>query len=294
MPYRRRYVSRRAAHGRRYKKRTFSRFNTYRHRSSKQQAYQIYKLNKKINHVYKMNKPEIQIYQPSTATIDTAVSSDTLGGKAFTFHRCIDQGLGIFDGKYARIKSVRFTGSFNWTGNPAESAQEAIGCMRLIFFRPICQIWGTPSIDDILPSNRTDFSNEYYMKCPLVNGFSTKYKLVGDYKFYLFPQKQGIRFINFNLKYPYSIRRSEDFDTVGHMNSAFPVNSLFCVSYIARVGEYTSLDTFQTELFIKLAYTDDSVATQSTRDKSIEINDVAKNDDESQVKSEQCKPDEDN
>lgn len=272
-----RYRTRRSYRNRRsYKKKssTFSRFNTYRKRSSKAQAYQIYRLNKKINYVYKMNKPEIQIYQPSTATIDTSISTDTLGGKAFTLHRCIDQGLGIFDGKYARIKSIRFTGSFNWTGNVDNFVQEAIGCLRLIFFRAKSQIWGLPSVDDILPSNRSDFSNEYYMKCPLTNGFSTKYYLVGDYRFYLQPQKSGLRFINFNLKYPYSIRRSEDFDTVGHMNSAFPVNSLFCLSYIARCGEYVRLDTFQTELFMKLAFTDDAIGNASTQNKTVQPEDL--------------------
>ena len=42
-----------------YKKKTFSRFNTYKHRSSKAQAYQIYKLNKKVNRINKNNAPDI-------------------------------------------------------------------------------------------------------------------------------------------------------------------------------------------------------------------------------------------
>lgn len=260
MPYgRRNYRKIRKANSYRKRGRKFTRFNTYRHRSSKAQAYQIYSLNKKINRVYKLSKPEIQIYQTERPTIDAAVLTDTIRGRDFSVHRCIDQGLNIFNGRYARIKNVTFTGSFTFNGNPGETEQKCVGCLRLIFFRCKTQEWSLPVAGDVLPIDMTNCTNEYFMKCPLMKGFSTRYKLVGDYKFYLHPQKSNIRFINIKLKYPYSIRRSHPMTDDDFENHEFPINTLGCVAYICRAGEYTSsLDTFTSELFMKLAYTDDN------------------------------------
>lgn len=246
-------------------KRKFSRFNTYRNRSSKAQAYQIYSLNKKINHVYKMNKPEVQVYQSTTSPIYTEVVTDTLNGRTFSLHRCIDHGLGIFNGRIARLKNVTLTGSFKFAGNPAETEQGAVGCLRLVFFRPIQQIWALPSLQEVLPYQYDEYTNDYYMRCPLSHGFSVRYKLVGDYKFYLYPQKSSMKFINLRIKYPYSLRRADDLSATVQANNAFPANSLFCVSYICRTGEYQQLDTFNAELFMKLAYTDDVVAAEDNR-----------------------------
>lgn len=270
MPIKRKYNYRKRSYGKKkIYKRKFSRFNTYKNRSSKAQAYQIYSLNKKINYVYKMNKPEIQIYQNESATIDTAVTTDTTRGRYFDVHRCIDQGLNIFNGKYARIKNVTFTGSLNFNGNPGQTDQKCVGCLRLIFFRSKVQQHEVPAPGDILPVSMINCPNEYFMKCPFKQGFSTKYKLVGDYKFYLYPQKSNIRFINIKLKYPYSLRREHDMNPNVYENNDFPTNSLMCCSYICRAGDYTTnLDTFETELFMKLAYTDDNYTLGNTRSKN--------------------------
>lgn len=53
----RRYKSK---YGRRYRKRTFSKYNTYKYRSAKSQAYQIYALNKKINRIENKTRPEFK------------------------------------------------------------------------------------------------------------------------------------------------------------------------------------------------------------------------------------------
>lgn len=273
MPGYKRSNYRRTYKSKRHTRRTFSRFNTYKNRSSKSQAYQIYKLNKKINYCYRMNKPEVQIYQTTDSPIDIAVYSDTSNGRAFEIHRCVDQGLDIFNGRIARLKNVVFTGSFRFNGNPASTAQAATGCLRLIFFRPVYQIWGPPALTDILPSNVDGYNNEYFMKCPLQHGFSTKFKLVADYKYYLVPQKSNVRFVNIKLKYNHALKRGEELNTDVHEDFAYPANSLFCISYIARCGEYQSLDTFSCELFMKLAYTDDTGAVIPASSKSIETHD---------------------
>ena len=53
--YRRRYYKNKS----RYYRSKFSRYNTYKNRSAKSQAYQIYSLNKKLNNIEKRTKPEI-------------------------------------------------------------------------------------------------------------------------------------------------------------------------------------------------------------------------------------------
>lgn len=67
MPYARRYYKKKKSYSR---KRSLSRFNTYRHRSSKAQAYQISKLNRKINYVYKNTKPDVHYFDSNPQTID--------------------------------------------------------------------------------------------------------------------------------------------------------------------------------------------------------------------------------
>lgn len=252
--------TRRSYRTRRYRKKssTFSKYNTYRKRSSKAQAYQIYRLNKKVNYVYRMSKPEVQIYQSDVSPIYTEVTTDTLNGRTFALHRVVDHGLDIFNGRLARLKNLFLTGSFKFTGNPRETSQEAVGCLRLVFFRATQVYWGLPAVVDVLPSNVTNYTNEYFMKCPLSQGFSARFKLVADYKFYLFPKKSSTKFLNLRIKYPYNLRRAEEMNSEVHEDNAFPMNSLFCVSYICRTGESSSIDCFDAELFMKLAYTDDN------------------------------------
>lgn len=53
------------------RKRTFTRFNTYKNRSAKAQAYQIYALNRRVNNLRTATKPEMKEYittQPFTGT----------------------------------------------------------------------------------------------------------------------------------------------------------------------------------------------------------------------------------
>lgn len=63
--YRRGYTSSSRSRYRRYK-RTFSKYNTYRNRSSVAQANQIYKLNRRITKIESNTKPEYLEYAPSS------------------------------------------------------------------------------------------------------------------------------------------------------------------------------------------------------------------------------------
>lgn len=90
MPYSKKYASRRS--NRRFHKRNskFSRYATYRHRSAKAQASQIYSLNKKINYVYKQTKPDIQF-------VDSVVDTKSFPCSA---------GLGADDAEHGQVHGV--------------------------------------------------------------------------------------------------------------------------------------------------------------------------------------------
>lgn len=62
MAFKKRYYKNTKKNFKNYKRGKFSKSNLYKHRTSKQQATQIYRLNKKVNHIEKMTKPEMQIY----------------------------------------------------------------------------------------------------------------------------------------------------------------------------------------------------------------------------------------
>lgn len=59
-----------------YKKK-FSRFNTYRNRSSKAQAYQIYALNNRVNYLMKKTKPETIQYEPNDKHITISFDGES-------------------------------------------------------------------------------------------------------------------------------------------------------------------------------------------------------------------------
>lgn len=277
MPYYKRYYRKRPSYGR-YKKRTFTRFNTYKNRSSKAQAYQIYKLNKKVNHVYKMAKPEIQIYTDDKyhnngqAHIEANLDTTHTNGMNSGIVQLIGKQNEVFNGHYARIKDVSLSGGLTFMGNPANIDQHLTCGLRLIFFRLKNDQYANPARTDVLRIIN-DKNQEYYMTSPLEEGFSTRYKLVADRKFYLKPVDSPSKCFRIRFKYPYSLRSAFglDYDSSGTYNN--PANTLYCVWYIARLGTITandSVDTFSSEVYLKFAYTDDNYTTPGTTAKNID------------------------
>lgn len=57
------------------KTKKFSKFNVYRHRSSKAQASQIYSLNKKVSGIYKVTKPKVHMFDSDNHVINEYVPS---------------------------------------------------------------------------------------------------------------------------------------------------------------------------------------------------------------------------
>lgn len=280
MPYRGRYNYRRRTYGKKkfYKKRTFSRFNTYRHRSSKAQAYQIYKLNKKLNYVYKMNKPEIQIYTDDTNNngtphFDINLTTSEVQGYKTGITEVITKNNGCFNGHYARIKDVTITGTLEYIGNPNETAQTQICGLRLIFFRLKADTYDPPSRTDVMKVVYNK-PNNYYLNSPLEPGFSTRYKLVKDFRTVLTPTSGPTKSFKITFKYPYALLSKSKLESTG--SYSFSKNSLWCVYYICRAGTYTgsSVDTFSYNGYLKFAYTDDTYTAGSDNAKSVKTDDA--------------------
>lgn len=94
-------------------KKKFSRFNTYKNRSSKAQAYQIYSLNNKINSLMKRTKPESLNYTPADSHITISFGSESNSwyttSEPFTFTTATFSGN--IKNKTARINKVVITGT---------------------------------------------------------------------------------------------------------------------------------------------------------------------------------------
>ena len=86
------------------KSKTFSKYNLYKRRSAKSQAYQIGKLNKKVNSIYRRVKPDILRYEPSVSdyTIANWISG-SLASQTLTL-----RGLNTLlnDSKYSNVDYV--------------------------------------------------------------------------------------------------------------------------------------------------------------------------------------------
>ena len=245
---RRYYNSKRYSKRRYYKRRRqFSRLNTYRNRSSKAQAYQIYSLNKKINRVYKLTKPEVQIYtddvnNSGTPHLDLNLTTSDVNGYVSGVAPLITRQNNCFVGHYARIRDITITGSLEFQGNPAEGPQAQTCGLRLIFFRLKSDMVENPSRTDILKIVN-DKPNNYYLNCPLEQGFSTRYKLVKDVRMVMTPQSGPAKSYKIHFKYPYALLSKARLETAGYSRCK---NSLWCVYYLCRAGTYTgsSVDTF--------------------------------------------------
>lgn len=267
------------------RKRTFSRLNTYRYRSSKAQAYQIYKLNKKVNHVYKMTKPEIQIYTDDannngTPHLDINLTTTNINGYYTGVAPIINRADNCFTGHYARIRDVSITGTLEFLGNPIEGPQTQTCGLRLIFFRLRADTYGAPSRTDVLKI-LNDKPNNYYLNCPLESGFSTRYKLVKDFRAVLTPTSGPTKSFRIKFKYPYALLSKAKLETAG---TTYSKNSLWCVYYICRAGTYTgsSVDTFSYNGYLKFAYTDD-IYTSTEDNNTKVINDDAEDEDDEDV-----------
>ena len=260
MPYGKRYY-RKTYKSNRYRKtnRTFTRFNTYRNRSAKAQAYQIYKLNKKVNRLNKQTKPECltQIDESIANNIELATSGTS--SYDYEVKALVSHKSGVFTGKKAFIKNVQVWGSIQFDNSGTGLRTQTADCyLRLIFFRPKTVRTG-PNINEVVSNwGASSHDYTYYLKCPLAPGFSSKYRMVKNKLIKLSPTNGTMKQFKFTIKYNKNLRGFLLSDT---SSAEYPLNTLYCIGILVNVGANqtsTTADLFSAQMFHKIAYYDDT------------------------------------
>lgn len=178
--------------------RTFSRYSTYRHRSSKAQAYQIYALNRKVQRIQRLTRPETQI-RNGTLT-------DVISGGASIFDltplvtRVEDPESGVttgdFNGNFARLNSLTYYGTAVLSAPIANTLQPRQ-------FRIVIVQTKTTRSDDLEPGDiiRSDLDDgPLVINGPLSDGTARVAKVLSDKKYTLSFQRPIVS-IKTKLKY---------------------------------------------------------------------------------------------
>lgn len=210
----RRYTRKARKSSRRGRKISYSRYSTYRHRSSKAQARQIYGLSKKINSVYRKLKPETQILSinpDSSVEVKYTSAGDTPIKSTIMELTSLTGGV-----NYVKIINIKlylmaaFTNPDDSQVGEGDLATENV-YFRLVVFRCRGDASSAPSVDQIINSwarqnaPSTDvLSEKAKWFGPLRSGVTTQYKILLDRKFVLTQNYiQHNKQYNFRCNYKY-------------------------------------------------------------------------------------------
>lgn len=252
MAYRRRYRRRRTR--RRPRRYPLSRFNTYRYRSAKSQANQIYRINRKINNIEKRTKPEIKIAQNTYNFSMSEYCGEIFGGLTTLMHNSIK-------GRIARIQDVH--GWFNIWKSPSVAENNFTSTIRIVVF----QIRQSMSSTD-LPLHARDLMNitaaeedstdqtvrkRAYMRAmfgPLRYGISSKINVLRDFRVSISPDRQRSS-KRIKLRKPFTMMKSQ---TTGEV---YPEHAIFFVALYTSNKASMTQDEVQFQYITKVAYVDE-------------------------------------
>lgn len=158
----------------RYRKQKFSRFNTYKNRSAKSQAYQIYQLNKRINKIQNTTKPECLEYEGQTQTynITTLTNSNIWGVKSIYDITELGARFGAsMKNQSCRINKIIFWGTLerNTTAAGTSIDRDCCGYVRIAFIQYTAARYADIDPDTIFESSTGPTS----FKSPLLKGCNT-------------------------------------------------------------------------------------------------------------------------
>lgn len=200
--YRRRYGTRtRRYYGRRYK---MTKYNLYRKRSSKQQAMQLYRLNKKVNRIQYATKPEIKIYQNQVQT-----SVGDLCNYTFGTLTNVSSFINTIQGRLCRLQDI--SAWFTEYMNPTATNVQYTTTTRVVVFQLRQGSSEIPSVPEhifnITASERQEanasLKKQYFMKAmfgPLKAGISSEFKILRDFKISISGQNQQRKCKRIKLK----------------------------------------------------------------------------------------------
>lgn len=252
MAYRRRRRNyRRRRTPRRYK---LSRLNTYRYRSSKAQANQIYRINRKINAIQKRTKPETKIFQNTYNFSMSEYCGDIFGSLTTGMHSAIK-------GRIARVQDIG--GWFNIWKSPSVAENNFTSTIRIVVY----QIRQSMSSSD-LPFHARDIMNitsaeednqdqtvrkRAYMRAlygPLKYGISSKINILRDFRVSISPDRQRSS-KRMKLRKPFVLAKSQASGEV------YPEHAVFFVALYTSNKANMTQDEVQFQYTVKVAYVDE-------------------------------------
>lgn len=246
----------RSGYGRRYKKKsTFSRYNTYRNRSSKAQAYQIYSLNRKVNRLEAKTKPEFKTGRKDAfMTLTTRYSSIRQLWNHDIKYATTNQGIDLHSSSVQNGLFCRLCGLTLW-GNIVRTdsnATHTAGMLRLIIFQYRQGRHGGVTMDDLFSGyndGETSDMNSIILKEPFKDHISSTVKIVSNRVYKL--NNNDINNVPFKISIPG--RRLLNFA----MNSTEP-QAKGDIGVVAIYGQdnTTSASAYKINISCKLCYTD--------------------------------------
>ena len=244
MPYyKKRYVKRR--YNRKYK---FSKYNTYKNRSSKAQANQIYSLNKKINNIEKKTKPEL--IQHTNPGWQATVSFETLSNNWYTTagqaHFTPQSWETNIKDKMCRINKLIVYGVLErepGTGGNIDTKSSCLVRMIILQTKQEKAALLTPAYFFSATEGTLDY------KSPLLKGSSSEDRILGVYNFDLVREYQNMKHfkITIPLKYKQYVKPAA--------STAYGKGYLYAVCQFFTDGKNTDV-RYVFSLRSKLLYTD--------------------------------------
>lgn len=253
---RRRYRSRYRKSPRRYRRGSkFSRYNTFRYRSAKAQANQIYSLNKKVNKIEQRTKPEIKIFQNAYNFSMSDFCGHVYGGLTTGINSSIQ-------GRIARLQDI--SAWFNVWKSPTVAENMFTSTIRVIVFQ-IRQSMSSNDFPfhayDIFNISNAEMENtdmtvrkRAYMRAifgPLKYGISTKVKILRDFKVSISPDRQRAS-KRMKIKNPITIEKSQV------SSEPYPQNGVFYTALYTCNKQGMTTDEVQFQCNVKVAYVDES------------------------------------
>lgn len=198
--YRPRYNSRRYGRGG-YK---FSKMNLYTRRNSKQQAMQIYRLNRKINTIEYKTKPEIKIFQQQSQTSVGDLCNYTFG--AITH---LSSFLNNMLGRLCRLQDIKVW--FTEYMNPTATNTTYTTTSRIVVFQLRQGSNDLPTLPEHVfnitseerQASNASLKKQYFMKAiygPLKSGISSEFKILRDFRISISGQNQQRRCKRVSIK----------------------------------------------------------------------------------------------
>lgn len=193
----------------------FSKYNTYRNRSSVAQASQIYRLNKKINYIQKLNKPEIKIAPLVQNTFTTPASANATRPNGYVLTNLVNEdtttvptGYVKVNGRFARMQSMKITGTFTYTKNLTSNLDmQRMPCyLRIVIVQLRAARTDEIRTDDVWTLTTeaggagTALSEYNKLRAPLAVGLARKAKVLSDKRYQISDTRQSVD-IKTNLRY---------------------------------------------------------------------------------------------